>query len=165
MIFFKENWLLRKKFNEHTNSIFDKYKLKNGIYEQMDEVVALTNTTKSGPGKLVWEIGNSNNDKSGQIMQFLSKNYPANVSNGALEQIKEHKNKNLSIKIQEVMCKYKERVNVVEEDLADMYNNTNNLLETCLNKKLKTMECIEMYNLSYGSCREFTVNQIWLFIP
>lgn len=85
-------------------------------------------------------------------MQFLNKNYIANVSNSALEQIKEHKNKNLSIKIQEVMCKYKEKVNIVEEDLAEMYNNTNSLLETCLNKKLKTMECIEMYNLSYGSC-------------
>lgn len=131
----------------------------------MDEVVALTNTTRGGPGKLVWEIGNTSHDKFSPVMQFLNKNYIANVSNSALEQIKEHKNKNLSIKIQEVMCKYKEKVNIVEEDLAEMYNNTNSLLETCLNKKLKTMECIEMYNLSYGSCWEFTVNQIWLFIP
>lgn len=131
----------------------------------MDEVVALTNTTRGGPGKLVWEIENTSHDKFSPVMQFLNKNYIANVSNSALEQIKEHKNKNLSIKIQEVMCKYKEKVNIVEEDLAEMYNNTNSLLETCLNKKLKTMECIEMYNLSYGSCWEFTVNQIWLFIP
>jgi hypothetical protein len=43
--FFKENYHLRKKFSEHTNSVFDKYKLKDGIYEKMDEVVALTNTT------------------------------------------------------------------------------------------------------------------------
>ena len=45
--FFKENYHLRKKFSEHTNSVFDKYKLKDGIYEKMDEVVALTNTTKN----------------------------------------------------------------------------------------------------------------------
>jgi hypothetical protein len=52
--------------------------------------------------------------------------------------------------ISELIRNNKDKINIVENDLCEIFNNTNTILQECISTKSKTQACIEMYNITYG---------------
>ena len=143
---------------DHTNSIFYQYQLLNKIYCKTNNVVILTNTTQLTENINSWEIGKLNNEK----VQYINKNFIAISNENSLKQLKEKPNMELVKNISELIRNNKDKINIVENDLCEIFNNTNTILQECISTKSKTQACIEMYNITYGYDWIFKIEQIWI---